>query len=148
MDLYDHHLSRSATTKQLVVKYEEQYQHFMGGTTLSQFKQLFPVSAVSSKLLTGKISITLKLENYWGDNTLDDLKKLVGLFGSHLHLHIEKIDVGSIIVNLLCSVTVAKELKGAIVQATKSLQTLGVLQIFIGVELVFEFPQSYRGTSN
>ena len=146
MHLYDHHLSHSATTKQLVVKYKEQYQRFMGGTTLSQFRKLFPVSAVSSKLSTGKISITLKLENYWGDNTLDDLKKLVGLVGSHLH--IEKISVGSVIVNLLCSITVAKELKGAIVQATKSLQTLGVLQIFIGVELVLGFPQSYKGTSN
>ena len=118
----------------------------MDGTTLSQFQKLFPVSAVPSELSTGKISITLRLKNYWGKNTLTDLKKLVGLFGSHLH--IEKIGVGSIIVNLLCSITVAKELKGAIVQATtKSLQTMGVLQIFIGVELVLEFSQSYQGIS-
>ena len=127
----------SANTKQLVVNYKEQYQHFMGGSTLSQFKKLFPVSAVSSKLSTGKISITLKLENYWGDNTLSDLKKLVGLFGSHLHL--EKIGVGSVIVNLLCSTSDAKELKGAIVQATDVFQKMGVLQVFIGEELVLEF---------
>ena len=143
MHLYDHHLSRSATTKQLVVKYEEQLQHFMDGTTLSQFRNLFPVSAVSSKLLTGKISITLMLQNYWGNNTLTDLKKLVSLFGSHLH--IEKIGVGSIIVNLLCSISVATELKGAIVQATKSIQTMGVLQVFIREELVLGFSQSYQG---
>ena len=40
------------------------------------------------------------------------------VFKHCLHLHIEKISVGSVIVNLLCSITVAKELKGAIVQAT------------------------------
>ena len=115
----------------------------MDGTTLSQFKNLFPSSAASPELSTGKISITLKLKNYWGNNTLDDLKKLVGLFGPHLHL--EKIGVGSVIVNFLCSTSDAKELKGAIVQATDSLQTMGVLQVFIGEELVLEFPQSHQG---
>ena len=121
----------------------------MNGTTLSQFKKLFPVPAVPSKLSTGKISITLKLENYWGNNTLDDLRKLVRLFGSHLHL--ENIDLGSIIVNLLCSTSDAKELKGAIIEATDLLKAMGVLQVFIGEELVLEFPQgnvvtSYRVT--
>ena len=102
--LYDHHLPHSATTEQLVVKYREQQQHFMDGTTLSQFKKLFPASAVSSKLSTGKISITLKLKNFWGNNTLDDLKKLVSLFGiPSSRLHLEKIGDGSVAVHWLCS---------------------------------------------
>ena len=115
----------------------------MDGTTLRQFKKLFPVSAVPSKLSNGKISITLKLKNYWGDNTLVDLRKLVRLFGSHLH--IGKIDIGSVIVNLLCSTRDAEELKGSIVQAADLLQTMGVLQIFIGEEVALEFPQSHQG---
>ena len=117
----------------------------MEGTTLCDFKKLFPVSAVPSKLSDGKIRITLKLENYWGNSTLIDLKKLVGLFGSHLHLHLEKIGVGCVIVNLLCSTTDAMEFKEAIVRATDLLQTKGALQVFIGEELVLEFPQSYQG---
>ena len=144
--LYDHHLPHSATTEQLVVKYREQQQHFMDGTTLSQFKKLFPASAVSSKLSTGKISITLKLKNFWGNNTLDDLKKLVSLFGiPSSRLHLEKIGDGSVAVHWLCSTIDAKKLKIAIFEATDSLKTKGVLQIFFGVELVLEFSQSDQG---
>ena len=146
--LYDHHLPHnySATTEQLVVKYKEQQQNFMDGATLSQFKKLFPASAVPAKLLTGKIVVTLKLKNFWGNNTLNDLKKLVSLFGiPGSRLHLEKIGDGSVAVHWLCSTIDAKELKIAIVEATDSLQTKGVLQVFIGEELVSEFRQSDQG---
>ena len=118
----------------------------MDGTTLSQFKKLFPASAVSSKLSTGKISITLKLKNFWGNNTLDDLKTLVSLFGiPSSRLHLEKIGDGSVAVHWLCSTIDAKKLKKAIFEATNSLKTKGVLQVFIGEELVLEFSQSNQG---
>ena len=134
--LYDHHLPHSATTEQLVVKYEEQQQHFMDGTTLSQFKKLIPASALLSKLSTGKIVVTLKLKSFWGKHTLNDLKDLVCLFGiPGSHLHLEKVSDGSVIVRWLCSTTDAKELKIAIVEVTDSLQTNGVLQVFIGEDV-------------
>ena len=118
----------------------------MDGTTLSQFKKLFPASAVSSKLSTGKIIITLKLKNFWGNSTLNDLKKLVSLFGiPGSRLHLEKIGDGSVAVHWLCSTIDAKDLKIAIVEVTDSLQTKGVLQVFIGEELVLEIPQSAQG---
>ena len=136
----------SATTKQLVDKYEEQYQHFEASTTLSQFKKMFPASAAPSKLSTGKINITLKLKNYWGDNTLNDLKKLIGLFDiPSCYIHLKRIDIGCVIVHLLCSTTVAKELKGAIDKAADLLKTKGVLQVFVEVELLLEFIQSDQG---
>ena len=118
----------------------------MNGTTLSQFKKLFPASAVPSKLSTEKIIITLKLKNFWGNNTLNDLKKLVSLFGiPGSRLHLEKIGDGSVIVHWLCSTIDAKELKIAIVEATDSLQTKGVLQVLVGKELVLEIPQFDQG---
>ena len=118
----------------------------MDGTTLNQFKKLLPASAVSSKLLTGKIVVTLKLKNFWGNSTLNDLKKLVSLFGiPGSRLHLEKIGDGSVAVNWLCSTIDAKKLKIAIVEATDSLQTKGVLQVLVGDELVLEFPQSDQG---
>ena len=118
----------------------------MTGTTVNQFKELFPASAVPTKLLTEKINITLKLKNYWGDSTLDDLTKLVSLFGvsgEHLHLAIAK--PGCISVFWLCSATDAKELKIVIIEATDSLKTKGVLQILIGEELVLSNLRSKQG---
>ena len=136
----------SATTEQLVVKYEEQLQHFMDGTTLSQFKKLFPVSAVLSKQSTEKTIVILKLKNFWGNNTLNDLKKLVSLFGiPGSRLHLEKIGDGSVAVHWLCSTIDAKKLKIAIFEANDSLKTKGVLQVFFGVELVLEVSQSDQG---
>ena len=118
----------------------------MDGTSLSQFKKLFPASAVPSKLSTGKRFVTLKLKNFWGSNTLNDLKKLASLFGiPGSRLHLEKIGDGSVTVHWLCSTIDAKELKIAIVEVTDSLQIKGVLQVFIGEELVSEFVQSDQG---
>ena len=125
----------SATTRQLVDKYEQQRQHFMASATVSQFKQLFPATATSSKLLSGKVSFTLKLENDWGSDTLHDLTKLVNKFGvSGSAFHLSKVEDGCIAVIWLCSTTEVKQLKLAILEAAGSLQTMGVLQVFIGEE--------------
>ena len=100
----------------------------MASTTVSQFKQLFPATATPSKLLVGKVPIKLKLKNKWGEYTLQDLTVL----GSHLHL--SKIERGCIAVTWLGSTTEVKQLKMAILEAAGSLQTMGVLQVFIGEE--------------
>ena len=112
----------------------------MTSATVSQFKQLFPATATSSKLLSEKVSFTLKLENDWGSDTLQDLTKLVNKFGvSGSHLHLSKVEDGCIAVTWLCSTSEVKQLKMAILEATGSLQTMGVLQVFIGEEeLVLE----------
>ena len=116
----------------------------MASTTVSQFKQLFPATATSSKLLLGKVSFTLKLENDWGSDTLQGLTKLVNKFGvSGSHLHLSKVEDGCIAVIWLCSTTEVKQLKMAILEAAGSLQTMGVLQVFIGEEeLVLECSHS------
>ena len=115
----------------------------MASTTVSQFKQLFPATATSSKLLAEKVAVKLKLKNDWGSHTIKDLTKLVefDVLGSHLHL--SKIEKGCIAVTWLCSTTEVKQLKMAILEATGSLQTMGVLQVFIGEEeLVLECSHS------
>ena len=114
---------------------------------MNQFKKLFPVSAVTSRLMSAeKINITLKLNNYWGESTLSDLTKLVSLFGiPSSHFHLKSAGEGSIVVHWLCSVSDAKELKGAIFEAADTLQTKGVLQVFIGEELVLECSQPDQG---
>ena len=100
--------------------------------------KLFPASATPSKLSTGKVSLRLKLRNRWGDSTLSDLTDLVSLFGvPGKHLHLSKAHDGCIAVIWLCSISNTKELKEAIVEAADSLQTKGVLQVFIREELVF-----------
>ena len=117
----------------------------MASSTVSQFKQLFPATATSSKLSSGKVSFTLKLENDWGSDTLQDLTKLVNIkFGvSDSHLHLSKVEDGCIAVIWLCSTTEVKQLKMAILEAADSLQTMGVLQVFIGgEELVLECSHS------
>ena len=61
----------------------------MASTTVDQFKQMFPASATPSKLSAGKVLITVKLEPYWGDNTVDELTTLVNSLdvpGSHLYV--------------------------------------------------------------
>ena len=79
----------------------------------------------------------MKLLNEWGNRTLYDLTKLVGLFGvPGDHLHLSTIAQGCIAVTWLCSSIYIKELKGAIIDTTDVLKTKGVLQVFIGEELV------------
>ena len=112
----------------------------MTSATVRQFKKLFPATASPSKLSRGKVSVELKIENYWDKYTLDDLTKLVALFGvSANHLHLSKVDDGCIAVTWLCSTSEVKQLTMAILEAAVSLQTMGVLQVFIGEEdLVLE----------
>ena len=117
----------------------------MRSTTVSQFKHLFPATATPSKLLVGKVPIKLKLKDDWGYNILQDLTELVNKFAvSGSNLHLSKVEVG-IAVIWLCSTTQVKQLKMAILKATGSLQTMGVLQVFIGEELVLECSQSTTG---
>ena len=120
----------------------------MASTTVNQFRQLFPATATSSKLSLGKLSFTLKLENDWGSDTLDDLTKLVNKFGvSGSHLHLSKVEDGCIAVIWLCSTTEVKQLKIAILEAAGSFQTMRVLQVFIGKEeLVLECSHSASGS--
>ena len=107
----------------------------MTSATVSQFKQLFPETATpSSKLLTGKVPIKLKLKNKWGTGTLQDLTELIKFDVLGNHLHLSKIERGCIAVTWLGSTTEVKQLKMAILEAAGSLQTMGVLQVFIGEE--------------
>ena len=138
---YHYHL-HSTATKELVDKYEKQCQDFMASKTVNQFKALFPASATPSKLVAGKVLVELWFLNVWGDNTLNDLKNLVGIFGvPGKHLHLSKIEDSCISVTWLCSTSFITELKAAIVKATDLLLTMGVLKVFIEKELILECSQ-------
>ena len=131
----------SAATSKLVVEYEELCQRFMTGTTVNQFKALFPASAAPCKLLAGKVTVTLKLKAYWGGNVVHELEtfaSILDLSGGHFHLYMAK--RGCIAVVWLCSTSfVEKQLKAAISEIPSSLlQLKGVLQIFIGDDLVWK----------
>ena len=132
----------SAATRKLVDQYEQQCQHFMTGTTVSQFKKLFPASATPYKLSVGKIPIKLKLTNVWSERTLHDLANLIiTKLGVPLHLH--DITSGCIAVLSWCSIADVKELKVNVNSSgvADSLQTKGVLQVFIGEELLLQCSQ-------
>ena len=128
----------SAATRKLVDKYEQQCHDFMTGTTVSQFKKLFPASATTYKLSAEKITIKLKLSNMWGGNTLEDLNNLIINLG--VPLHVFDIKHGCIAVLFLCSIADVKELKINVNNSGVAdlLQTNGVLQVFIGEELMLE----------
>ena len=67
----------------------------MTGTTVSQFKKLFPASATPYKLSAEKVPVTLKLQKECDSDTLDDLTKLVNLFGvAGDYLHLSKVHEG------------------------------------------------------
>ena len=120
----------------------------MASSTVSQFKQLFPASATSAKLSDGKISVKLKLKNYWDKDTIEDLTKLVALFGvSGSHLHLSKVEDGCIAVTWLCCTTEVKQLKMTVSEIAESLQNMGVLQVFIGEELLLECSQPHIAKS-
>ena len=141
------HFFCSTTTKQLTDEYEQQLQHFMNGATVSQFKQLFPASATSSKLSAEKVAIKLKLKNFWGKCTLDDLTKLVVLFGvSKEDVHLSKVEESCIAVTWLCSSEV-EQLKIALFKEADALRSMGVLQVFIGETLVLECSQPHSTTA-
>ena len=131
----------SEATKELVDQYEQQRQSFMTGTTVSQFKELFPASATSYKLSAGKITIKLKLSNVWGSNTLYDLNNLIINLGIPLHLC--DITHGCIAVFCWCSIADVEKLKINVNNSGVAdlLQTKGVLQVFIGEELMLQCSQ-------
>ena len=123
---------------ELVDTYKQQLHHFMAGTTVKKFKALFPAPITSSALLADKVSIKLKLKNFWGDKTLDDLLKLVitllGIPGNHLHL--SKVEDGCIAVIWLCSTSHIIELIAKMHEVAESLQIEGVQQVYVEEQLV------------
>ena len=131
----------SDATRKLVDQYEQQRQHFMTGTTVSQFKELFPASATPYKLSAEKVPVKLKLSDLWGRNTLHDVRHLIINLGVPLHLF--NIKHGCIAVFCWCSNADVKELKINInsSEVADSLQTKGVLQVFIKEELMLECSQ-------
>ena len=146
-----HHLCLilSATTRKLVDQYEQQCQHFMASTTVSQFKKLFPASATPYKLMSAeKITIKLKLSNLWRGNTLEDLNNLIIILG--VPLHVFDITHGCITVLFLCLIADVKELKINVnsSEVADLLRTKGVLQVFIGEELMLECSQPESAAGN
>ena len=138
----------STTTTELVQKYERRYHHFMGGTTVSQFKALFPASATPLKLSDGKTSIILKLKKQWDMETLEDLVNLVNLFVEPgIVIHLSKVGQGCIAVTWLCSTVDVKNLRTAISDVADSLQTKGVLQVLVEEEIIWECSQPEQGDS-
>lgn len=129
----------SARTEKLVVDYEQKLEHFMDSTTLHQFKKLFPALATPFMLSDGKTRIIFKLQNWWGDDTILDLKKLVNRLGiSGECLHLSKVDEGCVAVTWLCSTSNTEELKSDINRTAKLLGTVGVIQVLVGEEVVFD----------
>ena len=134
----------SASTKQLVDQYEEQRQGFMSSVTVNEFRKMFLTSATGDMLSAEMVPVKLKLDNDWDEETLDDLIKLASrLFkvpGSLLHL--SKVEEGCIAVTWgLCPTADIKDLEIAIKESTDSLQTNGVLQVFVREDLMWECSQ-------
>ena len=130
----------SATTKEIVAQYDEKCDRFLTGITVSKFKELFPDSVTSSELemYDQKTYLKLKLRNKWDESPLSDLLDLVRQFDISDNLHLSKVAYECIAVFWLFSASNAEKLKGAVLEAADSLLTMGVLQVFIGEELVLE----------
>ena len=113
----------------------------MTGTTVRQFKKLFPASATPYELSAGKITIKLKLSNLWGGNTPEDINNLIIILG--VPLHVFDIKHGCIAAIFLCSIADIKDLKINVnsSEVADLLQTKGVLQVFIEEELMLECSQ-------
>ena len=107
---------------------------------MSKFKELFPDSATPSELEMNdqKTYLKLKLRNKWGESPLSDLFDLVRQFDISDNLHLSKVAYECIAVVWLFSASNAEKLKGAVLEAADWLLTMGVLQVFIGEELVLE----------
>ena len=108
----------------------------MTSATVSQFNQLFPATATTYKLPKKKVQVKQKFKNYWNEYTLTKLFTFFGVSGSHLHLY--KVEDGCITVTWLCCTSVVKELKMAISDTADSFQSMGVLQVFVEEEIVFD----------
>ena len=128
----------SASVKKIVTEYEEECHCFLSGLPVEVFKVLFPDSATPSEMNDQKTYLKLKLHNNWGKHTFNDLCELASRFDNSHNLHISKVTHECIAVLWLFSASDAEKLKGAILEAADSLLTMGVLQVFIGEELVLE----------
>ena len=64
----------------------------MDSKTVKQFKALFPTSATSLKLFAVTFTVQLVILKLWSARTLDDLKRLVRLFGVVGKLKLSKHD--------------------------------------------------------
>ena len=108
---------------------------FMQSTTVNQFKELFPKPATSAKQSAGKVTVTLKLQNKWGDSTIADLEKLVMHFGVICHLSIIK--HGCIAALWLFSVGDIQKLKNAVATSTRLFLDSSVQGVHIDDEVVW-----------
>ena len=119
----------------------------MSSTRLNQFKKLFPVTAASNELSTGKTTMILILNDGWSGKTLSDLYILVrrhlGVTTNHLHL--SSVDEGSVTVCMVCSDYEATNLEEAVSAATNELYQSGVLQVIIGESIVLNCLQLAEG---
>ena len=107
----------------------------MASVTVGQFKRVCNVPVTLSTLLKGKVYVKLKLNLKWDDETIEDLDNLIKYFGvPGEHFHLIKVEDGCTAVIWLCSITEVEQLKIAISEAADSLQTMGVLQVFIEEE--------------
>lgn len=109
----------------------------MQSTTVKQFRELFPKPATSARQSTGKVTVTLKLENKWGDSTIDALTQLARKLGV---LHLTKIEAGCIATLWLFSVGDVQELKLVVATSTGLLWTSNVLEVHIEDEIVWHHP--------
>ena len=136
------------TNEKHIDAYERQRNDFMLSTRLSHFKELFPVTAASNELTTGKTTMTLILNDGWSGKTLSDLSVLVrrhlGVTANHLHL--SSIGEGSVTVCMLCPDYEIPNLEEAVSEATVfELYKSGVLQILIGKSFVLNYLQLVEG---
>ena len=116
----------------------------MSSVTVNQFKEMFSKLATDALLSAEMVHVTFKLDNYWDEETLNDLIKLpIRLFkvpGKLLHLL--RVDDGCVAVTWgLCPTADVKDLEISIKESIDSLQTNGVLQVFVGEELMWEHSQ-------
>ena len=132
------HFFCSSETEALVHNYEDQVKRFMESTTVNQFKELFPKPATSSKQSVGKVTVALKLQNKWGDSTVDALTQLARNLGV---LHLTKIEHGCIATLWLCSVGDVQVLKNTVAISTEMLQINGVFDVRVGDEVMLHYPK-------
>ena len=105
---------------------------------MNKLKALFPASVTSPAPSAEKVSIKLKLKNFWGDKTFDDLLKLVmkllGIASDYLHLF--KVEDGCVAVIWLCSTSHINERITKMCEVADSLQIEGVQQVYVGDKLL------------
>ena len=128
-------LSYRANTEDLIGKYEEELDKFMRSTTVAQFKDMLPASTSLAMMET----VIMRLQNYWEESTLSNLKVFIQTLGiPDNHLHLSSVSKNSIIVHWLCPTDKVPELEKAISATAKELLAGGVEQIYIGDKCVLD----------